>query len=295
MTEFNPSKILIPTDFSEISLLAIKHGGFLAKETNEELILLHVHHDPNIIQSIFSTSDTLKQKELAQTIDKEMEKINTILFSNFGITAKTIVKYGNPKKEIINVAKEVNATLIIMGTHGYGRLEEIVIGSNTLKVITNAPCPIMAISHPAHKLGFSNIVLPIDTSMHARQKVQFAIQFAKKFNATIHALALLTSSESHHEPSLKVMLNQVKKYAAESNVKVVTEVKTNVVNRAQATIDYVIKIESELIVITSDQDAEISQIYLGPYKQQILHLSPVPVITIQPKNVSATSMVMFGT
>ncbi len=295
MTEFNPSKILIPTDFSEISLLAIEQAGFLAKENKSELVLLHVHHEPNLIKTIFTPSETARQAELEQSMTAEMEKVKANVLANYGVKADTIIKHGNPKKEIINVAKEINATLIIMGTHGYGRLEELFIGSNTLKVITDAPCPIMATSHHAKKTGFTKIVLPIDTSMHARQKVKFAIQFAKKFDATIHALALLTSSESHHEPSLNVMLNQVKKFAAESNVKVISKVKTNVSNRAQTTIDYVNEIDAELIIITADQDAEISQIYLGPYKQQILHISPVPVITIQPKNVSATTMVMFGT
>jgi nucleotide-binding universal stress UspA family protein len=295
MTEFNPSKILIPIDFSEISLLAIEQGGFLAKENKAEIILLHVHHEPNVIKTIFTPSETARQKELEQNTHLEMEKVKESLFTNYGVVAQIIVRSGNPKKEIINVANEINATLIIMGTHGYGRLEEIFIGSNTLKVITNAPCPIMATSYPAKKTGFTKIVLPIDTSMHARQKVKFAIQFAKKFDATIHAVALLTASESHHEPSLNVMLNQVKKFAAESHVKVISEVKTNVSNRAQTTIDYVNEIEAELIIITADQDAEISQIYLGPYKQQILHISPIPVITIQPKSVSATTLVMFGT
>jgi nucleotide-binding universal stress UspA family protein len=297
ISDFNPSKILIPTDFSEVSKLAIEQGAMIAKANDATLYVLHIAQELTMLSSLLGGSDSKEKLAAADaTLKASLEELGAEIKNTYSIAVKTIFKHGNPKKEIIETAKEIEAGLIVMGTHGYGRLEELLIGSNTLKVITNAPCPIISTSVKVKNPKFERILLPIDTSLHARQKVKFAVQFAKKFNSTIHAVVLLTPSESHHEASMNVMLNQIKKFAANEQVKVVTEVKREVVNRAQTTMDLSFSLNVDLLVITADQDAELSSIYLGPYKQQILHVSKVPVVTINPKDLSeSTNLIMFGT
>ncbi|MDI9341017.1 MAG: universal stress protein [Sediminibacterium sp.] len=297
ITEFNPSRILVPTDFSDISKLAIDLAATFSKFSKTEIHLLHVYHESHVVKALFMPEVTRQQQEaITAGLKAGMEKLKEELKSQYGIDAHVIMKEGNPKKEIIRTAQEIEAGLIAMGTHGYSPMEELFIGSNTLKVISNAPCPVISSSTTSNPEGFKHILLPIDTSSHARQKVKFATQLAKTFQADIHAVALLTKSESHHEASLKMMLSQVKKFAASSSVNVITDVKRDVSNRAEATIDYAKTQNCDLIIIMADQDTEISNIHLGPYKQQILHRSHIPVITLQPKELSEnTNLIMFGT
>ena len=111
MIHFNSNKILIPVDFSETSLLAIKHGAFLAKYTKGDVYLLHVinkqyEHYAVLEQPMhiedpakYETSASNKLNELADSIRAE-----------YSVSVNTIVSLGNPTKEIINAAKKKGLT-----------------------------------------------------------------------------------------------------------------------------------------------------------------------------------------
>ncbi len=73
MIQFNSSKILIPVDFSETSLLAIKHGAFTAQLTKADLFLLHVINAPFISQNMFLPIVTLQDQ--SEIEDKVMAKL----------------------------------------------------------------------------------------------------------------------------------------------------------------------------------------------------------------------------
>jgi nucleotide-binding universal stress UspA family protein len=81
---------------------------------------------------------------------------------------------------------------------------------------------------------------------------------------------------------MELILHQIKVLAKEKNVKIESEILSNVSNRANATVKFVEKVSGDVIVIMTDQDAELSGFFLGPYSQQVIHLSKVPVIAIKP-------------
>jgi nucleotide-binding universal stress UspA family protein len=160
-----------------------------------------------------------------------------------------------------------------------------MIGSVALKVITRSPAPTMVMSQEASEHGYKKIILPIDNTVNSRQKVNFALEFAKKFEATVHAIALLANDEKDDKPALELVLHQIQTIAKEKVVSYHSEVLSNVRNRATATIDYCDKNGGDLVIIMTDQDAELSGFFLGPYSQQIIHKSRVPVIAIKPKDL----------
>lgn len=286
MIHFNSAKILIPVDFSETSLLAIKHGAFMAQTAGSELYLLHVVNAPFMSQNMFLPVVNLEDNSDVEK--KALAKLNDLANSikeQHGVTAQSIIKVGNPSIEVTNVAREIGASLIVMGTHGYSPLEELVIGSVALKVITKAPCPTMAMSDVAAHRGYKNIVMPIDATVNSRQKVNFTIEMAKKFGAKVHAIGLLGTNEENELPGMELVLSQIKKIAEDHGVEFHSELLNNQKNRATATVAYAEKAGADLIVIMTDQDAELSGFFLGPYSQQVIHLSKVPVIAVKPKDL----------
>ncbi len=286
MIHFDSSKILIPVDFSDTSLLAIKHGAFIAQYTKADLYLLHVINAPFLSQNMFLPIVTLENNtEIEKKALAKLAELSEDLKKEYGINAQSIIKIGSPSREVSQVAKEIGASLIIMGTHGYSPLEEIVIGSTALKVITKSPCPTMAMSAEAGHKGYSKIVMPIDNTTNSRQKVNYTLEMAKKFNASVHAIALLGVNEENDKASLELVLRQIGELAKERGVTYHSEMLTNLKNRATATVSYVEKNNADLIVIMTDQDAELSGFFLGPYSQQIIHLSKVPVLAIKPQDL----------
>lgn len=290
MIHFNSSKILIPVDFSETSELAIRHGAYIAKLSKGDVYLLHVINAQYMAQNMFVP---LMQFTANNDIENKAEQKLAQLAEEFklehDVKIEFIIKTGNPSNEIVNVAKEIDASLIVMGTHGYSPLEELVIGSNALKVLTKSHCPTMAMSSEALHEGYNKILLPIDTSAHTRQKVNYTLEMAKKFNAMVCALALLSQGEEHEKPSIELIIHQIEKLAKEKGVSFSSDVLNNVKNRATATVDYTQKIDADLLVIMTDQDAELSGFFLGPYAQQVIHLSKVPVIAIKPIDSTSTT------
>ncbi len=285
MIHLNTKKIIITTDFSETASLAIKHGAFLAQYTKGEVYLVHIitkHWEkfnvftPSItIENIEKASDAVLNKltELADDIKKE-----------YGIAVTPVVNSGNPTTEIVRFAKEIKADLIVMATHGYSAWEDLTIGSNTLKVITKSPCPVLTMSERSEKLGYHKIILPIDTSEHSRHKVIATLELAKQFAAHVYTVGILADDESNKKPAMEVILNQIANAAKDRGVSYSTEIIEDVKNRAVATVKYCEKIGGDLISIMTDQDAELSGFFLGPYALQVIHHSKVPVLSIKPEN-----------
>ena len=295
MIHLNTKKIIITTDFSETSLLAIQHGAFLAQYTKGSVYLVHVISRHWEKFNVFTPSITLENLESASVeVNKKLEELAGDIHKQYGIDVTTIVASGNPTSEIVKIAKEVEANLIVMGTHGYTSWEDLTIGSNTLKVITKSPCPVMTMSQHSQKLGYSKIILPIDNSEHTRHKVNYTLELAKQFGAQVYVLGLLTSDEESRKPAMEVILHQISEMAKNKNLICHTEIKENVKNRAVATVQYCEIVGGELITIMTDQDAELSGFFLGPYSLQVIHHSKVPVISVKPEehpeNVSWTML-----
>jgi nucleotide-binding universal stress UspA family protein len=285
MIHFKSGRILIPIDFSETSLLAIKHGAFLAQLTKGDLYIQHVVNKQYESYAVIDQPVHLDAPSHIETVvNTKINELSSQIRKEYGINVTGTISYGNPTREIIKNANEIKADLVVMGTHGYSPLEELVIGSNALKVLTKAPCPVMAMSEKAQKLGYSNILLPIDTSPHSRQKVVYAMEFAKIFGAHVHCVAVLTDDENDEKGPMEIIMGQIRAIAHEKSVICTAEILTGVKNRATATVQYSQKVNADLIVIMTDQDAELSGFFLGPFSQQVIHLSKVPVIAVKPED-----------
>jgi len=284
MITLDTKKIIITTDFSETSLLAIKHGAFLAKYTKGEVYLLHIINKHWESFNVFTPTVTIDNIEKGSVeVQQKLEELAQNVRSEYGINVTTVVNTGNATSEIVKFAKEINAGFIVMGTHGYSAWEDLTIGSNALKVITKSPCPVMTMSQHANKSGYKNIVLPIDSSAHSRQKVVLTLELAKHFSAHVSIVGILASNEENEKPSMNVMLKQVEDAAKNKGLSYSVELVENVKNRAVSTVQYCDKVNGDLISIMTDQDAEVSGFFLGPFALQVIHHSKVPVISIKPE------------
>jgi nucleotide-binding universal stress UspA family protein len=283
MIRLNTDKIIITTDFSETSYKAIKHGAFLAQYTKGEVYLLHVIAKYWEKFNVFTPSVTLENIEKASTmVQQKLEELASNIRKEYGVKVTTVVNTGNPTTEILKYAEEINAGMIVMGTHGYSAWEDLTIGSNALKVLTKSPCPVLTMTDHTNKFGYKKIILPIDTSGHSRHKVDITMEIAKQFSSQVFAVGILGTGESNEKGAMEVMLRQVENSAKEYGVMCTTELIMDVPNRAVATVKFCESKGGDLITIMTDQDAELSGFFLGPYALQVIHHSKAPVLSIKP-------------
>lgn len=138
--------ILFPTDFSNGARAAMDHAISLAKDYQAKLILLYVIQDISIAEWYIPSS--ISAGELIEDMQKsawqEMDKWIAEVTKQVKDVEKMVVR-GVPFVEIIQTAKERNADLIVIGTHGRTGIDHMLFGSTAEKVVRKAACPVLTV------------------------------------------------------------------------------------------------------------------------------------------------------
>ena len=282
MKVFNIQKILIPIDFSETSLLAIEHAAFIAQLFKAELVLLHVVEKHWEQFSIVAPELRITSPGgLTNAIEKRLEETAADIRVKYGVKSNTVTSTGNIFNEILSISQEQKVDLVVMGTHGTSGVVEFFIGSNTYKMVTQSECPVISVQAHAQKLGFKDILLPIDDSAHSRQKVNYAVSLAKHFASKIHILGLADVSDELSRKKLEIKLEQIEEYIKKCELPY-TRKTVEGKNQAKTTYDYAKTVNADLIVIMTDQDEDLTGRLMGTFAQQIINHSKIPVMSIKP-------------
>ena len=138
--------ILFPTDFSNGARAAMDHAISLAKDYHAKLVLLYVIQDISIaewyIPSSISVTDLVE--DMQKSAMREMDKWYNEVVAMVTDVEKMVVR-GVPFVEIIRTAKEKNADLIVIGTHGRTGIDHMLFGSTAEKVVRKASCPVLTV------------------------------------------------------------------------------------------------------------------------------------------------------
>jgi nucleotide-binding universal stress UspA family protein len=135
--EASIKKIILATDFSDISKDASYHALLLAQTYKAELKVLHAF-DINARNAPSSYHFIEEARQRGKDALKELAK-------SFDLEVETIFTEGDPGHEIIRIAEELNADLIVLGTHGYSGWKRFTLGSVAELVVRHAPCAVLTI------------------------------------------------------------------------------------------------------------------------------------------------------
>lgn len=148
------TKILYTTDFSEHSLAALPYAKSFAHEYKAELHCLHVV-DEAYQYWLGMSGEGLPigpaPEEMTQMAQQQMKEFAERHLSDCTVPVVPKVLLGRPFVEIIHYAREVQADLIVLATHGRGGLRHVLMGGTAEKVVRKAPCPVLTIRHPEHE------------------------------------------------------------------------------------------------------------------------------------------------
>ena len=138
--------ILFPTDFSQGARAAMDYAVSLAQDYKAKLILLYVIQDISIaewyIPSSISAADLVA--DMQKSASQEMEKWAAEVGGKVA-GLETLIERGVPFVEIIRTAKERNADLLVIGTHGRTGIDHMLFGSTAEKVVRKSPCPVLTV------------------------------------------------------------------------------------------------------------------------------------------------------
>lgn len=221
--------ILVPTDFSDLSKIAVKYAIKIANKVNGTVALLHV------INTVKPVTNDMKRRlkpvgeEVLAGAEDDLEKLarslgRQIRFSTPIKTraAETEVDFSETiKKE----AKKLRSGLIVMGTHGASGLKKVVMGSNTNGVISSSKIPVLAIPERAEFRGFRNIVYASDLK-NIEKELKQLMPYVREFDSTIHLIHIVSSGKS--VPDIEAKIEGIIEKAGYENVVVMVLADANV-------------------------------------------------------------------
>jgi nucleotide-binding universal stress UspA family protein len=295
--------IIVPTDFSTTSREALPYAYKFALAYGSKITLLHAitmfEYDPYDPKQNFSSLDEIYANLKASADASCIEIIQDAHNQSNELRLEKVTERGISAREvIIDYAKENDADLIIMATHGRSGISNVLLGSVTEKVIQSAPCPVVAVKKPQHadlkKLLFNNILVPTDFSESSRNAMEYALGIAKKFRSRVsvmHAVDIrfnpayyAAGVESIFEldpdikPRIQARLEAFLQSFDLSGATVTTHVTDGkshreIVKTAQ------IK-QHDLIVMSTSGHDEIADYLIGSTTDRVIKRAPCPVLVV---------------
>ena len=277
------NKILVPVGFSEQSLAALKQACLIAKIKKSEVIILSVIEEQSKISGLLIDNPF---EEIRNKVKDKLDEISEMHSSKFSVKIDSMVASGKIYEQIVEVSSMINANLIVMGTNGSPKgVIKKFIGSNAERVVRLSNIPVITIKENTSTENFDNIILPLDLGKETKEKVTFAIEYARYWNSTIRIVSVFLKDNTNEKNILIKNLNQVSNFISNAGVKCTSELIEG--EKKQSLGDFVInyekKFDSDLIIIMTKKEELALSNNLSVTARYIIHNSKIPVMSIKPK------------
>ena len=273
-------KILVPVDFSKPAENALRVAAELARKNNAELYVLHV---VEMAETLFGTEQfnvndeqivffmKMAKKRFAKFLDKPYLKSLNVIES---------VEVGSPTMSINELQENKNIDLLVMGSNGASGLDEILIGSNTEKVVRHSKVPVLVVKQELEKLEINNIVFASnfeEENLHAFQKAK---TFADSFDAKLHLLYVNLPGNQFY--SSQEITQQIKDFLDKANMSDFNNIRIyndytielGVINGAKS-------LKADIIAMPTHGRKGLSHFFNGSIGEDVVNHSTLPVITFK--------------
>jgi nucleotide-binding universal stress UspA family protein len=187
-------KILVPCDFSEQAVNALRFAVDIAAQSKGEVHLVHiielpVMHD-SVLMPVMSFEEALL-KELREKAEREFKKLTEKFGA--GVKIKTAVIFGGISPMITDYIADQAIELVVMGTKGASGVKEVLIGSNAEKVVRRSPVPVIAVKKYVKASSIKNIVFPNTLDTESQEDLVMRVKALQNFfKAKIHIVWINT-------------------------------------------------------------------------------------------------------
>lgn len=190
--------ILVPTDFSDLSRVAIDYAVKVANKLNGTLTLLHV---VTVIQPT-RASMRLRLEALEEELMRVAKEDMDLLMAELAGKLKTskpmesrVVQGSSFNATVKNEAKKLRSGLIVIGTRGANGLKKVVLGSNTASLIEISHIPILVVPELAEFSSFRKLVYATDLA-HLDAELNTLLPYIKIFESTVHVFHAVSSAKA---------------------------------------------------------------------------------------------------
>jgi len=310
-TPFLIGDILCPTDFSVFSSRALRHAVALARQFEARLEVVHViaNSRPYTGGAPYFGVPVVATATLREHAEAEMRRF-VAPAALARVPVKTEVREGEPWREVLAVAEELPADLVVMGTHGSSGLERLFLGSVAEKLLWRLPCPVLTVCHEEGRTWEApglvrRILCATDLRESSSDTVAFALSLAAKNGAEMMLLHVVEGFPETGEhlylavPEIGPLRQELERIARERlhqavppdaarfGVKIEERVTTG---RAY---EEILRIASEkradLVVVGPPAHGAIGRLLLGSTSHHVVREATCPVLTVRPLATTPTA------
>jgi len=274
--------ILIPTDFSEPAEKAFAVGIYIAKRQKAEIILLHIiDRFANLEPTEVFLPEMKLEPDLNSMMEERLRELSETMSKKTGIKITGRVLDGQPSERICRLAFEEQVDLTVIGTHGTSGARRFFMGSDAYGVVKNSPCPVLTIPGSWNKKDFKKVLFPIRLIKGALNKYIYARPIIEKNDSELFLLGLTDMKNTKSTRELILLIENLKNQLQNDNVKYQTSYSPSEDFPSEVT-KTAGDLDIDLIILTANLDFDWKAFFIGPFVQQVLNHSQVPVLSIKP-------------
>jgi len=271
-------RILVPTDFSEHAEDALKVASEIAKKNNSEIIILHMLELPSQMNDAVLGGASIPETMLFMKKANEMlDEVSSRPYLD-DIQITEIVKMDKPIHGIIQVSKDYDIDLIVMGSHGSSGIEELLIGSTTEKVVRNSEIPVLVIKKDISNFNAANIVFASDFSDETKKPFQKLLNFSQFFDSKIHLVTICTPNSFKPTHEIEKAMND---FLSDFNTPNFETHIYNDTNIEKGIINFSNKINADIIGMCTHGRTGFAHFFNGSISEGLVNHAVKPVITFK--------------
>ena len=274
--------ILVPTDFSDQATYALDLAYGIAKKNNAQLRLLNVVEAPhgssfNAMGEVVPPdgNDEIFFVQLVKRMEERLQETNQDP-KYADVDLEGYVEIGSPYESISRTIVDHNVDLVVMGTQGTNGLEELLVGSNTEKVVRRAQCPVLTVKHPVEADSIKNIVLATNLKDNHQRLILQLTKLQDLFGATVHIVRINSPSNFENDRYYK---NEMKKFAEEHQLKNYTLNVYNESDEEDGIMYFAEDINADMIALGTHGRSGIRRLLSGSIAEDLVNHAKRPVWT----------------
>jgi nucleotide-binding universal stress UspA family protein len=272
--------ILVPIDFSKSSEYATKMAAKIAQKSGSKTCLLHIIELPSGMEDMGSRS-SFSIPESMLYLRKIRERIFEFRDRFFTENQEVYhaIRFQNPYEGIIAYADKINTDLIIMGSKGHSDFEEILIGSNTEKVVRTSTKPVLVVKKDSEKFKLKNLVFASSFKNDDKKEVlRKLLEFAVIFDSKIQLLKVTTPSnfESTFEATKKI-----KEFISEFDLPKHSITIYNDISVEKGILNFSREINADLIALSTHGRSGLSHLFSSSVTKNLSKNALKPMLTIR--------------
>lgn len=283
----NMKKILVPTDFSKQAQIAIDVAVDIALHANAQLILMHVVEEAsgtsfNITGEV-NMSRGWEDKVFTMKLIEKSKKQMTKLFEDVkakGVKVKQEVRIGTAFHGIRDIITEQKVDLVVMGTAGRTKIEGMIIGSNTEKVVRHSRCPVLTVNKKPASTDFKNIVYATSMSKDEETFSRIVRTTQQMYDATIHLVRINTPGNFQRDAVIKKYMQD---FAKKLQLKNYTMNIFNDLSEEEGIIYFADSIDADMIAMATRGRTGFAHVLAGSIAEEVAAHARRPVLTFVTK------------